>query len=175
VTFYGSTDLNPTLDLSLAKQKNGVTVRVLITGTLQKPRLELRSEPDMPQADILAFLLFDRTSESLSSQETQRLSERARATAEQFAANRLTDQLGQELGVDVLRYEQSASDTLQARTVTVGKYVNPDLLVTYEQSLESKSGIGLVVEYFLGHGLRLEMRSRRQEQDGFVLGWQRQF
>ncbi|MCA9751223.1 MAG: translocation/assembly module TamB, partial [Gemmatimonadetes bacterium] len=175
VTFYGSKDLNPTLNLSLAKQSGTVTVRVIVTGTLLKPRLELRSDPDMSQGDILAFLLFDRTSDTLTGEQTQRLSEQARTSAEQFAANRLAEELGQELGVDVLRYEQSASDSVQTRTITVGKYLSPDLLVQYEQGLENREGIGLVVEYFLGHGLRLEMRSHRQDQDGLVLGWERNY
>ncbi|MBD3336131.1 MAG: hypothetical protein GF355_11510 [Candidatus Eisenbacteria bacterium] len=174
VTFYGGSELNPSLDLKLIKQEGGVLARVHITGTVEEPRLALESEPQMPQADILSFIMFGKSSERLNAEQSERLEDRALATAEDFAAARLTNAIGRQLGVDVLRYERAAEDSL-GRSVTIGKYLNPNLLVKYEQNLENAKGIGVVVEYYLGWGFQLEMHSRRYEQDGAVLNWETDF
>ncbi|MBD3163029.1 MAG: hypothetical protein GF346_11470, partial [Candidatus Eisenbacteria bacterium] len=174
VTFYGSSDLNPSLDLTLVKQEEDVTVRVLITGTLESPCLTLESVPEMTQADILSFLIFGKRSGTLNSEQSARLEDRALATAEQFAASRLATEIGREVGIDMVEYESSQSDSL-GRGVTIGKYLSPNLLVKYEQNLEDAKDIGVVIEYYLGRGFRLEMHSRRYEQDGMILNWEKDY
>jgi len=174
VTFYGERRPNPSLDITLSKQQADVTVRVHIHGTVERPRLSLSSEPAMSESDILSFLVFGRGAGGLDQEESERLEQRALATAEAFAAARLLARLEGQLGLDVLRYETASGDSL-GRSVTVGKYLSPDLLVKYEQDLERESHLGVVIEYYLGGGFRLEMHSRRYEQDGAVLKWETDF
>ncbi len=174
VTFFGSEQLDPALDLKLYKRQGEVKVTVHITGTVQEPRLSLSSQPEMSQSDILAFLIFGQRSEGLDQAESRRLEDRALATAEQFAASRLTQQIGRELGFDVLEYEASAGDSL-GRSITIGKYLSPNLLVKYEQYLESTLGIGVVVEYYLSKGFQLQLQTRREDQDGIMFNWEHDF
>lgn len=174
VTFFGGAQINPALDIKLYKRKGGVKVTVHITGTVQDPRLSLSSQPEMSQSDILAFLIFGQRSEGLDQAESRRLEDRALATAEQFAASRLARQIGRELGFDVLEYETSQGDSL-GRSITIGRYLSPDLLVKYEQNLGSTLGIGVVIEYYLGNGFQLQMQTRREDQDGIMLNWEHDF
>jgi len=174
VTFYGTPELNPSLDIALVKEQGDIKATVAVTGTLQAPRLTLSSEPEMPQADILAFLIFGQRSAGLDQAQSRALEEQALATAEQFAASRLAEQIGRELGFDVLSYEGSAGDSL-GRSVTIGKYLSPNLLVKYEQDLARGLGLGVIIEYYLGSGFQLQMHTRRNDQDGVTVGWERDF
>ncbi len=174
VTFYGSPEPNPSLDIRLYKEHDGIRVTVHVTGTLKDPSLSLESQPEMTQSDILAFLIFGKRSEGLDHAQSRRLEERALTTAEQFAASRLAQEIRRELGYAVLRYEGGGADSL-GRSVTIGKYLSPDLLVKYEQSLEEPLGVGVVVEYYLGSGFELEMHTRRNDQDGIIVSWDRSF
>lgn len=176
VTFYGSEEINPSLDLTLFRRQGDVLIRAHITGTVARPRLELESEPEMDQADIFSVLLFGRRADNLSQEENQRLEDRAMATAEQFAASQLTARLSQEIGLDLLSYEQSQEDSL-GRAVTVGKYLSPNLLVKYEQALEQDRGFDIVIQYFIGNGFSLQMRGGRgrDDQSGIALDWGQNF
>ncbi|MDM7915419.1 MAG: translocation/assembly module TamB domain-containing protein, partial [Candidatus Eisenbacteria bacterium] len=108
VTFYGSPELNPSLDLTLGKRVGDVAITVRLTGTLKQPNLAMSSDPPMSEADIMAMLLFGRPVDQLSNAQNQRLEDRVMATAEQYAADRLTSRLSRELGIDVLQFERSA-------------------------------------------------------------------
>ena len=48
---------------------DGTVVRILVTGTAMSPKIELRSEPEMIQADIMAFLVFGRPFNELDSEQ----------------------------------------------------------------------------------------------------------
>jgi autotransporter translocation and assembly factor TamB len=174
VTFYGGDEVNPSLNLMLVKRQSDVTVRAHITGTVMNPALELESDPEMSQSDIFAFLLFGKRSDNLTNEQNESLQSRALATAEQFAATRLTDRLSSELGLDLLSFQQSQGDSA-GHAVTVGKYLSPNLLVKYEQTLEQETGFDIVVQYWIGNGFNLETRGSRYKQSGATLNWGQDF
>jgi len=174
VTFYGDEQLNPSLDLTLVKRQSDVTVTATIGGTVLQPTLELDSDPEMAQSDIFAFLLFGKREENLSSEQNKSLEARAMATAEQFAASRLATRISQELGLDMVSYQQSEGDTT-GRSIAVGKYLSPNLLVRYEQTLDQESAFDVVIQYWIGNGWSVETRTRRNEQSGIMLGWEQDF
>jgi len=69
--FIGSPDLNPTIQVTAeyqVKQATTVTnVRVLVGGTVQKPRISLESDaqPPLSQSDLMSYLAFGASSGSL--------------------------------------------------------------------------------------------------------------
>ena len=174
VTFYGSREFNPSLNLLLVKEENDTRAEVHITGTLEQPALALTSDPEMAQTDILSFIIFGTRRENLTEEQNKRLEERALATAEQFTATQLVQRLSREIGLDVLSYEQSRQDSL-GRAVTIGKYINPNLLVIYEQTLENERGFEVRIQYWIGNGFKLETQGGRFEQSGIALEWGQDF
>ena len=71
-TFIGSPELNPTLQLAAEYEvrlpgRPALNVRVLVGGTLQRPRVTLESDaqPPIPQSDLISFLALGRSSSSL--------------------------------------------------------------------------------------------------------------
>jgi translocation and assembly module TamB len=72
VTFFGSSELNPMLQLVAEYNvQRGVqqplTIRVVIGGTLRSPRISLESDarPPIPQSDLISFVAFGSESSSL--------------------------------------------------------------------------------------------------------------
>ena len=59
ILFSGGPVDNPTLDMEVARtvQEYDVVAGAKIQGTAQSPRLELYSEPSMPDASILSYIL----------------------------------------------------------------------------------------------------------------------
>jgi hypothetical protein len=66
VSFFGGEDINPVLDLKLATRVEEIEVGIRFGGTLRKPEMELSSNPEMSEGDIISVLLFSRPLAELS-------------------------------------------------------------------------------------------------------------
>jgi translocation and assembly module TamB len=71
VTLLG--ELDPQIRLVAETQANQVTVRVIVTGSVRDPEIRFESEPELPQDEVLAQLLFGRSVEDLSAFQLARL------------------------------------------------------------------------------------------------------
>jgi translocation and assembly module TamB len=65
VTFDAGT-FTPSLDLLAESRVRGATLQVIVEGSAADPRIRFASTPDLPQDEILARLLFDRSLRELS-------------------------------------------------------------------------------------------------------------
>lgn len=152
-TFINTPQLNPTLQATgeyvvQLPAREALTIRILISGTLDNPKIALESDaqPPIPQTDLLSYLAFGRSSTSLLQQEgsglatggggSSNLVGSAAALAQQQVAGAaigaVTDQVAgeaaQSLGADVLNITPADVSTdvgnfLRATQVEFGKYI----------------------------------------------------
>ena len=66
VGFNGGSLTDPSLDFVATSSNSTMTASLTITGTASKPKVVLSSTPELPQDEVLAQLLFHRSSSSLS-------------------------------------------------------------------------------------------------------------
>jgi translocation and assembly module TamB len=66
VTFTGSEDINPILDVSASYKISDYIIYVDVVGKSKKPDINYRSEPELDQGDILSLLVFGKTSDRLT-------------------------------------------------------------------------------------------------------------
>ena len=157
--------------------KAGVTV----TGTPLSPLIKLYSDPPMTDTDVLSYMVLGRPIKSgAESKQTALLLKSASAVLGTTKAGGIQDQIQQRLGIDTLEVQEgpkstftssrttaTSSPTLDNSLMTVGKYLSPDLYVSYGRSLfndqflvsarygltkhvdvESKTGIATSVDFF---------------------------
>ncbi|MEE4378324.1 MAG: translocation/assembly module TamB domain-containing protein [Candidatus Competibacteraceae bacterium] len=132
--FGGGPIDNPGLDLRVARNFNegredAVMTGVKITGTLKKPRLDLFSTPAMADSSVLSYLLFGRPPSESGSDSA--LLYRAAAA---LGGGAITGKIANTVGLDELEFE--SGDDPDEASVVLGKYLSPDLYVSY--------GIGLL-------------------------------
>jgi translocation and assembly module TamB len=156
--FIGTPDLNPTLQVTAeyqVKQPTGSTnIRVLVGGTLERPRISLESDaqPPMSQSDLLSYLAFGESTNSLlqfgqtSLSATQGgnlinlASARLAGVALGEVLNQAEGDAARSLGVDVFNVtpgdvpvnpgQSGFQQFLIGTEIEVGKYVNPRTFVT---------------------------------------------
>ncbi len=132
VLFSGGPVDNPGLDLEVARDVDDVTAGVQVTGTVKNPRLQLYSDPVMPDTSILSYLLFGRPPDARSGSESELLYKAAAAIG--FSGgNLVTERLSEAFQLDTFKFE--SGDTVEEASLVVGKYLSPELYVSY--------GIGL--------------------------------
>jgi autotransporter translocation and assembly factor TamB len=157
VTFTGTKEINPTLDVTASRKVSDYTVYVDVTGESKKPKLDFRSEPELDKEDVLSLLIFDKTSDRLSGSEQNSLSNKALQYAGNFAAGVLEKTLGKALGLNV--------STISADTIDVGRYITQDLYLSYErrpfhdQNKGNREGNEVDLEYSVNPNLEIKASS----------------
>jgi translocation and assembly module TamB len=132
--FRGPVD-NPSLDIRAIRKSGTVTAGIAVTGTLKDPRTRVFSEPPMSDADALAYLLTGKPLSEASSSEGDAI-EGAALSMGLKAAVPITGRMAQALGLDELSMKSDGG--FEKTSLLVGKYLAPDLYVSYVRGLFDK-------------------------------------
>jgi autotransporter translocation and assembly factor TamB len=155
VHFDGTDDLNPRLDIRTRRIIQAVEAFVNIRGTLKEPQIELRSNPPLEQADILALVVFNQPLSQLGEGEQVTLAARAQALAASAVVGQLAQSIGGALNLDTFEIEL-APETGTDALVTLGQQVGSNLYVKVEQGLGDQALTNVILEYELMRWLRLQ-------------------
>jgi translocation and assembly module TamB len=138
LSFTGEVD-NPSLDILALRPHLDVDVGVEIGGTARAPRVRLYSDPAMPDAEKLSWLLLGREPAGLGQADTALLQSLALAllAGEQPG---LDAGLMRALGLDALAIAQVGEGTLRDTVVTVGRQLGRRWFVAYERGVNATAG-----------------------------------
>jgi translocation and assembly module TamB len=138
--FNGSPS-NPLLDVEairLSKSKK-VTAVLKVSGTLQNPKTQILSEPELPEADALAYLITGSSLNQLSKSEGNMLANAALS----YGAGQMS-WLTEKFGIDEMEVEQG--ETLKDSLLAIGQYLTPDFYVGARVGLFNKQ-TSIVTKY----------------------------
>ncbi|MGQ0793349.1 MAG: translocation/assembly module TamB domain-containing protein [Deltaproteobacteria bacterium] len=160
VTFQGTPEINPFLNVRALYEVSDVDIFVNVGGTVEKPEIKLTSEPAMEETDIFSYLIFGTSSSRLGAGERVSLQQKAAETLGNLAIGELKGIVGDRLSLDLIRVQSAEGGT----EFEVGKYLTDDLFIAYERDSDTKTtgsasggGAGAVrVEYRLFDFLSLE-------------------
>jgi translocation and assembly module TamB len=144
---------NPSLNLLAIRPEIDVRAGVRVTGTLMAPRVQLFSEPDLPEGEKLSWVVLGRAT-VVGGTEGSSMQQAALGVA----AGQLSGRLASGLGVDELG--------LDAGAVTVGKRISNELYLTYEAGLAGAAST-LFIFYDITRKLTLRAQNVRS-QDGYA-------
>jgi len=118
----------PQLDIEAIRRVQEVTAGLRVSGSASDPQVTLFSEPAMPQADTLAYLITGRPpGGGTPSQEA--LVAQAALSLGVFGGRNVGGALAEELGVEDFQLETSGQG--EESEVAVSGYIAPNLLVRY--------------------------------------------
>lgn len=145
----------PRVDLDFVRTANDITGHVLITGTAASPNIRFRSEPELPESEVLPRLLFGESQQSLGAAEALTLAQGLETLASGQPG--LADRLRRSLRLDVLRFD-AADGTDAAPTITVGRRIDKNVFVGARQPTSGESGSVFVeIEVFPEVKLQTEL------------------
>lgn len=151
---------NPALDIRAMRRGTAVEPGVSIVGTAMAPRIALVSEPQVPDAEKLAWLVLGRGLSSAAGNELGDLQGAAASLLSQGAAAGIQSQLASAFGLDTISLSNSpiSTGTVQQRIITLGKRVSSRLYVSYQQGLQNAAA-AVVLRYTLSPRLTVEAES----------------
>lgn len=151
--FAGGPVEEPLIDVLAERVVGDVKTGMLISGTPRNPMMKLISTPVMPDADILSYLVLGRPVGEAAGQESALLVA-ANALMARGESVALQEQLKRRLGIDVLQVEKG-NGGVEGSMVTIGKYLTPDLYLSFGQSLFSPVSL-TTLRYRLAKSWELE-------------------
>src|SRR5690606_31090329 len=132
-------DLVPYLTVVASNQSDDVTSMVRIEGPVNAPEVTFTSIPELPQEEVLAWLLFGRGLESISPLQAAQLAN-AVATLAGRGGTGIVDRLRKGFGFDDLDVQTSEDGTA---SVSAGKYISRNVYTEIEVDQDGKLQINL--------------------------------
>jgi translocation and assembly module TamB len=152
--YAGQAISDPQVNLTATRtlDKYDVTAKLVVTGSAQKPILEVTSDPPAPQTQALSYLVAGKPLNEVGSGEGDMVQSAARSLGG-AAGNLLAKGLGKRLGIDEIGIE----DTPEAggSAFTVGQYLSPRLYLSYGVGL-FEPGQVVTLRYRISRKVNLE-------------------
>jgi translocation and assembly module TamB len=173
VTFTGTPEVNPILDVTVAQKVSDYLVSIHVTGRAQQPTIAFSSAPELPQADIISLLVLGKTTDRLTKSEHNSLGDATKQLAGGVIAGELEKTLGKTLGIDTI--EISPGEHWGSGNFKVGRYVTQDLFLSlgYEGGQDSgtSGGTSVGLEYSLNRRLKVRGSSSDQGETAVDFLW----
>ena len=151
VRFLGLPEPNPAIDItatrSILTETGPIEVEVRIGGTLKAPTLTLASSSaaNIPQSELLSFLLFGRASSSLGGDIPGEalLTQTVLGGVEEMLALRIEEAFAEGLGTSLDVFQVRFADgVFGVPTLVVGQEIADDVFLTVESALSALFGEG---------------------------------
>jgi translocation and assembly module TamB len=173
VNFIGLREANPSLDIEAVAKIRDAQIMVLITGTARQLVLTLDSDPKMDTSDIISYIVFGKSTDSLKGGEAFNVEKAALGFTGSLVASELRRLLGDVFFLDTFSIESGENGGLGA--VSLGKYLRPDLYVSYQYTAGEEQANQVDVSYEINPNLRLETQVGNDQTNGMDLFWEFDF
>ncbi|GGH59649.1 hypothetical protein GCM10010975_21510 [Comamonas phosphati] len=154
IRFNGPYD-NPSLDILAIRPNIAVRAGVQVLGTASAPRVLLYSDPDLPDAEKLSWVVMGRDP-ARGGAESAMLQQAALALL--AGGNSASGKIAGSLGLDEVGFKgPGTGEDASGAALTLGKRLSNKLYVTYEQSLSGAMG---TIYIFYDLSRRLTLRAQ---------------
>ena len=152
---------NPSLDILALRPNISVRAGVQVSGSALAPRVRLYSDPDLPDAEKLSWVVLGRDA-AAGGAEAAVLQQAALALLGRKGGAGPTANMASRLGLDEIGFKgPGAGEDATGAALTFGKRLSTDLYVTYERSLSGTLGT-LYIFYDLSRRLTLRGQTGAQ-------------
>jgi translocation and assembly module TamB len=160
--FDGPID-NPALQITAWRKNQAVEAGVQVSGTVRAPRVQIVSQPQVPEGERLAWLVLGRAPSDSTKADLGLLQAAAGALLARGDSMPLDRRIAQSFGLDEVSFRGTGE--LQDRVLAFGKRLSDKLYVSYEQ------GLGTVASNLVKVDYSLSRRWSLRAETGTSSGW----
>ena len=174
IQFTGGEKIEPALDIVAVHRLPGYQVEAMVSGTADQPRLELRSNPELEQSDILALLIFGKPIEGLTQGQQVSLQQSAIQMAGGFAATKVANAVTEALGLDRLGLDLGELD-VGGGQIGFGRYIGDRTYLAISQEFSGGAGRQVSIEYRIGPDWKITSSTSTTGLSGIGILWQKRY
>lgn len=148
VTFDGPID-NPGLQITAWRRNQAVEAGIQISGTVRAPRVQLVSQPPVPENERLTWLVLGRAPEDTTKADLGLLQAAAGALLARgdVTSTPIDQRLAKSFGLDEISLRYAAD--VESRAVAFGKRLSDKVYISYEQGLGTVASNLVKLDYSL--------------------------
>lgn len=173
ITFNGGDPANPDLDIKGNIKGREVTANIVVSGTAQSPNVTMTSNPALPQDEILAKVLFNKSVDELSPLEMIKVAQfiGVMTGAIQSGPDPLT-KLRKKMGIDMLSVnrDDASGDT----SLSIGKQISEGIYISVDQGINTE-GSAVKVEVDVTPSIQVETRLGNDDANSVGVNWKKDY
>lgn len=154
IHFDGDPLKNATLSVIGSLESNTIIAEAVVNGPLINPSLSLRSNPPLPQADILSHLVFGRGLADITPQQSKMLKKSFKDLKAMSTGTDVLAGVRNRFGIDRIEVSRGKGKALEDVSLQVGKYLTKGLYVAFDKGITSTAN-RFILEASLRPNLKL--------------------
>ncbi|MBF0604119.1 MAG: translocation/assembly module TamB domain-containing protein [Nitrospirae bacterium] len=169
IRFSGQFPPNPTIDVEAVTKSHDLEVTANLEGSVTSPRLRFSSVPSMPEDEVLAYLLFGRSVDTITPAQAIKLA----STVQSLRSGKMgiVEEIGQSLGVDQLDFK---GDSMQTGTINAGKRLSDKMYLEVQKGMKADSD-RINLEYDLTPEISLQTGVDAKSNTDIGIMWNRDY
>ncbi|MEI8124340.1 MAG: translocation/assembly module TamB domain-containing protein [Parachlamydiaceae bacterium] len=171
ISFDGDVEKKTTLYVIASKDLDKVDVDVIARGSVKNPTISFRSNPPLPQKEILSWILFNRGSSEISQFQGTQLSESITNLKTNQQGPDVLSKIRSTLRIDRFEISRSEGDDSTSVDVEVGKYISEGVLVSVIKSDVNR----IAIEAALTNRIKLQAQVGDDTEGQLLLKWKRNY
>ena len=173
ITFSGAAVDNPDLDIKASVKGKEVTATIAVTGTAAAPKVDLTSTPALPQDEILAKVLFDKSVSDLTPMQLVRIAQIIGVMSGRLSAGPdPISQLRKKAGIDTLNVNRD--DKTGATSVSIGKQLSGGVYISVDQGINTQ-GSAVKLEIEVTPNIQVETRIGNDAENSVGVSWKKDY
>jgi autotransporter translocation and assembly factor TamB len=153
-----------------------VTIWYIIEGTVENPKFKYESEPPMELQNIISYTLFGQPFYALNSWKQVVTRSGSNSAPADVALDVLLDRVEalatKQLGIDVVKIDNSQVGGETGTSITTGWYLNPKVFFAIQNVITGASpDTGFLLEYMLRKDLKLILQQGNNNRQGVDIRW----
>ena len=173
ITFEGDPDKKTSLYVIASRTLDTVKIDLILKGNPKTPAISFRSNPPLPQREILSWILFDRGTPEISPFQGRQLNETVTNldSMKQSQGLDLLTKLRKTLGIDRFEISKDERSENNQMNVEVGKYVTDNLYISINKGDVSR----LAVEAALSDKIKMHADIGDDSEGRFLIKWKKDY
>lgn len=170
--FQGTIPPSPYLDIEATTNAEEVVASVLLSGPVQNPKIAFSSVPSLPEDEVLARILFGKSTTRISAFQAIQLTQTIQRFSGQGGGG--LDPLGMLRGMTGLDDISVETDSEGQTSVGVGKYLTDSVYLEFERGAGGTGG-GTNLQIEVSPSITIESEIGQDAQGGGGVFWKRDY
>ncbi len=158
IHFAGAPDKKTSLYIIANKDIDRITAEIIVKGPVNKPVLSFRSNPPLPQREVLSYILFNRGISDITMDQGEQLSQSFISLNSSEQTKSSTDflsRLRNNIGIDRLDFTTKNNQENKDFGLQVGKHLTENVIVSVNQGMTSLAPI-IAIEAKVHKNLKIQ-------------------
>lgn len=174
IFFEGDPIKDSTVSVIGTLDTNSIIAEVLASGPLINPALSLRSNPPLPQTEILSHLIFGRGLADITHQQSKQLKKSIADLKSTSTGSNILDGIRSRFGIDRIEISRGSGKELEDVSVQIGKYLTRSLYVAFDKGITSPAN-RIILEAALRPNLKLQAELSDSAEGQLHLKWRHDY